>query len=184
MTKDTPSRDYPFLYFEWLLHWVCDSNHPKDQYWSLLEHLFLREYTYTLIMDNNRERDGLSLRDMYNKTARKKDILSSVEMSTPCSVLEVLIALSMRIESDILANDVGGRTSVWFWTMMENMDLHVMDGRRYDSYYINNVIDKFLDRKYGPEGQGGPFYIPYTTKDLRTVELWYQAMWYITANYA
>ena len=56
-----------------------------------------------------------------------------------------------------------------------------MDERRYDEYYVNQVIDKFLNRTYEPDGKGGPFYIPYSVKDLREVELWYQAMWFITA---
>ena len=87
------------------------------------------------------------------------------------------------MEQDILQNDdIGNRTSIWFWMMMENMELHIMDERRYDDYYVNQVIDKFLNRKYGPNGEGGPFYLPYSSKDLREVELWYQAMWFITAN--
>ena len=79
-------------------------------------------------------------------------------------------------------DEIGDRTSIWFWTMMENLELDIMDERRYDDYYVNQVIDKFLNRKYGPNGEGGPFYLPYSVKDLREVELWNQAMWFITAN--
>lgn len=176
---------YSFLYFEWLLDKVCDDNHHRVDYRSLLEALWRRKYDYIpVFMDKNRASDGLALRGIFN-SCNLGQKLSPDEMSMTVTVLEVLIALSMRIETDILCDsNVGNRTAVWFWTIMENMDLHVMDERRFDEYYIDQVLDKFVKRTYGPNGEGGPFYIPYSVKDLRQVELWKQAMWYITANFA
>ena len=173
-----------FFYFEWLLDRICDKSHPKERYRSLLENLWIREYYPIIFLDQNRVSDGLTLRSEFNSLKRIPTVnkLSPDELSQPCTVLETLIALSIRIERDILTDDIGDRTSVWFWTMMENMELDIMDERRYDEYYVNTVVDKFLNRHYGPNGEGGPFYIPYSMKDLREVELWMQAMWYITAN--
>ena len=175
---------YSFLYFEWLLDKICDKSHPKDKFRSLLENLWTREYYPIIFLDKNRVSDGLTLRTEFNNLKRVPigNKLSPDELSQPCTVLEALTALCIRIERDILCDDIGDRTSVWFWTIMENMELDVMDERRYDEYYVNTVIDKFLNRHYGPNGEGGPFYIPYSMKDLREVELWMQAMWYITAN--
>ena len=178
----TAAPAYSFFYFEWLLDKICDNSHPREQFRSLLEGLWRREYYAVIFLDKNRVSDGLTLRIEYNSIPRSKK-LSPEELSQPCSVLEALIALCIRIEQDILIDDnMGNRISIWFWTMMENMELHFMDERRYDDYYVNQVIDKFLNRKYGPNGEGGPFYIPYSSKDLRDVELWNQAMWFITAN--
>lgn len=175
------AEQYSFLYFEWLLDIICDNTHPREKFRSLLEALWRREYYAIIFLDKNRVSDGLSLRADYNSRNRRNK-LSPEEMSMPCTVLEALIALCIRMERDILSDEIGNRTSVWFWMMMENMDLNVMDERRFDDYYVNQVIDKFLNRKYGPDGEGGPFYIPYSMKDLREVELWMQAMWFITAN--
>ena len=184
MVRPRKDISYPFFYFEWLLDKICDQTHPREKYRSLLEALWSREYYAIIFMDKNRVSDGLTLRMNFNSVKRIpwKQKLTPNELAMPCTVLEALIALCIRMEQDILMDDLGDRTSVWFWTIMENMDLHVMDERRYDEYYINQVIDKFLNRKYGPDGEGGPFYIPYSAKDLREVELWYQAMWFITAN--
>lgn len=186
MVRNKPKSEFrcSFFYFEWLLDRICDHSHPKEKFRSLLETLWMREYYPIIFLDKNRVSDGLTLRTEFNSLRRipAGNKLSPDELSQPCTVLEALIALSVRIERDILCDDIGDRTSVWFWTMMENMELDVMDERRYDEYYVNTVVDKFLNRHYGPNGEGGPFYIPYSMKDLREVELWMQAMWYITAN--
>ena len=175
-----PASCYSFFYFEWLLDRICDVSHPKERYRSLLETLF----RVIIFQDANRESDGLDLRLQYNnlpRLARSKQI-HPIDLNRPCSVLEVLIALCLRIEENILSDEVGNRTSIWFWTIMENMNLDHMDNNNFDWVYVNEAIDIFINRTYGPRGERGPFYIPYSVKDLRTVELWYQAMWYITAN--
>ena len=37
----------------------------------------------------------------------------------------------------------------------------------------------FLNRQYEADGRGGLFIVRNSRFDLRTVEIWYQAMWYL-----
>ncbi len=75
--------------------------------------------------------------------------------------------------------DEGDRTAIWFWEMMDNLRLTTQDDYQFDERFSNRVITKFLQRKYSPDGNGGPFYIPNCDQDLRKVELWYQMNYYI-----
>ena len=65
-------------------------------------------------MDRNRALDGLALRDKYGYSGDPDE--------EPCTVLEMLIALSLRIENQFMTNyDEGDRTSMWFWIMITNI---------------------------------------------------------------
>ena len=43
----------------------------------------------------------------------------------------------------------------------------------------DDVIKRFLDRDYEPNGKGGLFTIKNCRQDLRKVEIWYQLCWYL-----
>ena len=124
MRSSPADTHYSFLYFEWLLDHICDVNHPRERFRSLLEALWRREYYAIIFKDKNRVSDGLALRQTFNshpKISRGKK-LSPEEISQPCTVLEALIALCIHMEQDILMDeDMGNRTAMWFWLMMENM---------------------------------------------------------------
>ena len=44
---------------------------------------------------------------------------------------------------------------------------------------VEDVIERFLDREYGPDGKGGLFTVRHCEYDLRDVEIWYQLCWYL-----
>lgn len=75
--------------------------------------------------------------------------------------------------------DVGNRTGKWFWTMMSNLKLDRMDDSMFERNRVKKVIQKFLDRDYARDGAGGLFRIKNCKYDLRDVEIWYQANWYL-----
>jgi hypothetical protein len=133
-------------------------------------------------MDDNRLADGMDLRYRF---AYECDIHSSMVASylddKPCSVLEMLVALSLRCEEHIMSNaEAGNRTGKWFWSMVDNLGLGDMTDSRFDISKVDAVIDRFLRRKYAPNGEGGLVTIPNCQQDLRKVEIWYQLMWYLT----
>ena len=74
---------------------------------------------------------------------------------------------------------VGDRTAQWFWSMIVSLGLGSMTDSRFDEYYVERVIDRFLNRDYSPDGRGGLFTIPRCEEDLRDVEIWYQTTWYL-----
>ena len=73
----------------------------------------------------------------------------------------------------------GNRTGQWFWNMIVNLGLSNMNDDNFDETYFNRVMQIFLNREYSPNGRGGLFTVKNSPADMRTVEIWYQFMWYL-----
>ena len=161
---------------------VCDDRYfKKKSYLKLFNYLHSCKFTYIIAMDSNREEDGVSLRYRFGYENNYPDsMIASFLDNKPCSVLEVLVALSMRCEEHIMGNpDLGNRTGKWFWVMMKNLGLLSNSDEKYVETYVDQVLWVFLNRKYKPNGEGGIFIVEHSTRDLRTVEIWYQMCWYL-----
>ena len=74
---------------------------------------------------------------------------------------------------------IGDRTSQWFWGMIVNLGIGAMNDDRFDEKYVDEVIERFLNREYEPDGRGGLFTVKNCDTDLRNVEIWYQLCWYL-----
>lgn len=165
-------------YLDWLVDFVCDESQALS-YQKLFSYLYDRPFYWFIEMDGNRAADGFSLREMYEE--EMGDICEKVG---GCSVLEVLIGMAYRCEEELMYDpDVGNRTHEWFWMMLENMGLDEMSDNHFWYDHVENIVDDFLDRKYGRDGYGGPFYIPRSTIDMRKTELWYQLNYYLSVNF-
>ena len=160
-------------YFEWLYNLV-----HGIQYRRLLIELHSIEFRYSIRMDENRADDGVRLRYRY---AIQKGCEEYVDyLNGPCSVLEMMVALSIRCEEDIMDDpSYGDRTGQWFWHMIVNLGLGSMTDDRFDKRYVRERIDIFLEREYEPNGKGGLVTIKNCKHDLRTVEIWYQLNLYL-----
>ena len=158
-------------YFEWLCDFVCGERFAKEiSFRRLLVYLHNREFTYTLAMDSNRAQDGIDLRERY---------YGDPTIKGPCSVLEMMVALSIRCE-EIMDNPAyGDRTTQWFWDMIINMGLGAMYDSRFDKKYVKECVDKMLNREYEPNGKGGLFYVRGCTDDLREFEIWSQMCYFL-----
>ena len=75
--------------------------------------------------------------------------------------------------------DLGDRTSQWFWRMIVSLGLGSMVDERFDISMVHDVVERFLNREYEPNGKGGLFTIRHCEYDLRDVEIWYQLCWYL-----
>lgn len=175
MTRD----DVINSYFEWLYNLMCDRKFAKGvSYRKLFVFLHSTEFIYFVGRDVNRAHDGVKLRERYARSLGMPGIPDCLD--GPCSVLEMMIALSIRCEETIMDNPhIGDRTKQWFWEMVCNLGLGSMMDDIFDKTYAQDVIDTFLERKYKPNGEGGLFIINNTPKDLRKVEIWYQLCWYL-----
>lgn len=166
--------DYLERYFKWICRIVgCEG--PDKEY--LLRSLFAKDFIYSLPMDSNRESDGINLRYRF---ALENDIPYPIVASEldcrPCSVLEMMVALCLRLEESIMRDDdIGSRTGQWFWEMVNNLEIYP----EMSSLAFDIRIGKFLNREYQPNGRGGLFYIPNPYVDMRSVEIWCQAMWWL-----
>ena len=159
-----------------LISIVFNKRYSVHTYNNLFMHLYAYDFTWprSIPGDANRAEDGLQLR----RDLGFYDILTD----KPCSILEMLIALAMRLERDAMHNhEEGDRTSQWFWEMIVNMGLGSQNDVNYDSAYVNSCIERFIRREYDADGgNGGIFVLNSPRRDLRDVEIWYQAMWYLT----
>lgn len=166
-------------YFNWLCEIVCgDRSRP---YMKLLNRLHDTDFTYTISLDGNRADDGENLRYQFGDEYDYNDaMIASYLDNRPCSVLEMMIALAMRCETNIMHDpDIGNRTGQWFWDMISNLGLGSMDDYNFDSQHVDAYIQRFLDREYAYNGKGGLFTIRNCKRDLRSVEIWYQMCWYL-----
>ena len=174
MTRDELNK----AYFEWMYSLVCDD---EPSYRELFHFLHGVDFTYTIDMDGNRFDDGVNLRYRFADESGYNGRMGAKYLdSRPCSVLEMLLALAIRLEEHIMSDpEQGDRTRIWFWTMLSNLELDDMIDSRFDANHVENAIQKLLNREYGRDGKGGLFRIKHCKYDLRNVEIWYQANWYL-----
>lgn len=166
-------------YFDWLYDLVCKDRYSTQiSYRKLLSHLHSIEFRYLISRDENRAEDGLELRHMFVYENNYRDDVE-LYLDGPCSILEMLIALSLKCEGIVDNALFGDRTQQWFWGMISNLGLGSMTNNNYDDIYVEDVIERFLDRNYEPDGRGGLFTIRHCEEDLRDVEIWHQLCWYL-----
>lgn len=182
--------DIKKLYLEWLSKLVCtDRLHRYKDYKQLMLYLFNRKFYWLLELDEDRAVDGLDLRERFIDEYNERNVysMSSYDakelyshLDDECSVLEMLIALSLRCEETIIGDpDLGDRTYIWFWSMLRNLDIDDMTDDRYNESCLDEIIDILLEREYEPNGEGGLFSLYNCRHDLREVEIWYQLCWYL-----
>lgn len=178
MTRDELNNQY----FEWMYELVLNERYSKRRsYRKLISYLNDISFRVLIPMDENRSVDGIDLRYRFGyEKSYSNPIVANLLDDHPCTVLEMMIALSMRCEENIMDNpDAGNRLGQWFWEMLDNLGLSDMDDYIFDIDYVRQVINRMLDRKYEPNGKGGLFIIRNARRDLRSVEIWHQACWYL-----
>ena len=114
-------------YFEWMCALICDKKYiGHASYNKLLRYLNNKKFTYMLPMDENRLVDGLNLRFRFADE-------NAYYIDGECSILEMMVALSLRCEEHIMADDeIGNRTGRWFWEMIDNLGLESKYDHKYD----------------------------------------------------
>lgn len=171
------------IYFDWMCDKVSDQPYFRNtSYEVLLKALHQTDFTYTIPLDENRAQDGMDLRWRF---ANEVDFGMPPEqvmdhLEAPCSVLEMMIALSIRCEEHLMDDpDIGDRTGQWFWMMIMNLGLNRLTDERFDYGLFHHRIMIFLNREYHPNGTGGLFVVDGCSQDMRKLEIWYQMALYL-----
>lgn len=172
-------------YFNWMYRLVCNDEYSKGlSYRKLLHHLHKTEFFYSIPMDGNRAEDGMDLRYRFGyEHSYEGPMIASYLDRLPCSVLEMMVALSIRCEEMMDDPEFGDRTGQWFWNMIVSLGLGSMDDQRFNPAYVDDILNRFMNREYGPHGEGGLFTIRHPRQDLRSAEIWYQMNWYLDENF-
>lgn len=162
-------------YFGWLCMIGMPEGKDRARYSSLLKLLMETDFLWVLTRDRNRAEDGLELRSLFEEETGEDCLRDG-----PCSVLEMLIALSIRCDQELLYDpEKGDRTWKWFRMMLENLKLTDFSNANFDEEGASEVLSEWMNRNYGQNGQNCLFPIPKTATKLRRMELWNQLNWYI-----
>ena len=160
------------LYFRWLID-MLDKKMVK-KYSSLLLHLFKDSFIESKLapMDVHRARDGVGLRTRFIQENKFTDEQLEELKYDDCSWLEMLIALSIRIDDQLMFDmNLGNRTDKWFWLIIGQMDLDRFDEDHYNYAKVKDKLNRFIRREYENGGKNGIFKCNF---DVRKVEIWYQ----------
>lgn len=169
-------------YLTWLYSQVSPVRlkNPSRTHWGLLRQMYKKQFVWIVPNDDNRMEDGLELR---------REFLETCEVKNPdpnwidlgCSMLEMLIAFSRR-----LSFEADGEPRVWFWHLVEVVDLYQFNDKMYNEEarrIIDETLDRIIFRTYESDGRGGLFPLRNPPVDQREVELWYQASSYLVEQF-
>lgn len=166
--------------------WLCTQTQApvaanrKRTYWSLLGQLHTKSFRWFVGNDENRNEDGVLLREEYRDTFDLEEEPDQPDF--PASILEVFIALSRRV-----AYESYGTPAEWFWLFIENLGLKQYVDAGYTPHAAEAVdiaLEIFLDRRYNRDGVGGIFPLNSTRIDQRKTEIWYQSQQYLLESNA
>jgi hypothetical protein len=167
-------------YLRWLYSQVASVRlkNPARTYWSLLRHLYSKEYVWLVANDDNRVEDGRDLRSEFRREIHIHPDQNWMDLG--CSMLEMLISLSRRLDFE---SEHEGGPAYWFWHMMENVGLDKFSDVYYQNDFtkeiVNDILDTVIWRTFDPDGRRGLFPLDHPREDQRDVELWYQSSAYL-----
>lgn len=176
-------------YYDWLVGIVWDRNElGGPRYNRLFTFLFNSTFVPTFEMDNSRVNDAIDLRYRFANEcgfsyAAVASDLNGVDGC--CNMLELMLALAIRMEEHIMADEAfGNRTGQWFWQMVISLDFGNVEDGYFDERLAEDIIVHFNNHEYSPDGKGSLFTVPNCPFDMRKLDIWYQMQHYITANYS
>lgn len=182
MNKATMER----VYFDWLLQKIYNPEvFPIALYIQLLHRLHDISFFWINPMDVTRADDAIDLRYRFGTEEgySPEEVAHFLDIRD-ASVLEMMIALALRVEEQILNNDTyGDRCAEWFWVMICSMHLDIYDRRHYSEEVVDSIVLAMLYRRYSPNGDGGLFTVDIEDGvNMRNEDIWYQMMRWINQN--
>lgn len=165
------------LYLPWLYSQIGERSievrDPSRTHWRLLRHLDTIQFTWLIDKDENRAEDGRALRYEWAETVKFR--VDDVWLEHGCSFLEMLVALSRH-----LAFEGDGSPHVWFWHLLDNLDLtQYTDEYSFDPREVDEPVHTVIWRTYDRNGRGGLFPLRRAKRDQRQIEIWAQMNAYL-----
>lgn len=161
-------------YFDWLLDKI-DFN--RRGYNDLMQTLFEIPFVIIIDRDKNRELDAMDL--FYEYIDSRTSIYRSY-----ISVLEILIALAIRIDNEYIGDPSDPNPEHIFWEMCCNLGLEKYTNRKFNYDSVRSIIEEWLYRDFDYDGEGSIFPIKDPIQDQRKIEIWSQMQEYLSENYS
>lgn len=138
-------------YFDWLLQRIgCQGDGYRATYLIMNDIPF----RYFVMDDENRMEDGLRLRDEY---MYENNLDETVAMPVwpfdrhRASVFEVLVGIVLRMDDQ----GFDMRRDSWMHMFLENLGIN--EHNKQDVGFVRNAVNRFVERRYDPDGYGGLF---------------------------
>lgn len=170
------------LYFGWLYSQVDYGGRRNSMtpYTQLMGMFHAKEFVWIVPNDDNRLEDGKELRGYFLQEEKVPERQIKDFLHQPCSVLEVLIALSRRC-----AFSTGHTAEWWAWKLITNLGLNKMKDPLSPTKQqeVEEALDMLVWRTYKWDGEGGFFPLKFPNGDQTRVEIWYQMHAYTQENH-
>ena len=155
--------------------WLCEQVDGVE-YHDLMLKLYSTPFIWSYPLDQNREVDGFELRFHFAESSNLDPMfVACAFQAKPCCILEMMVALANRMESEYMASEHANRVGHWFWNMVDSLGL--LD---CDITLVDIILNDFNRHNYYENGKGSLFYIPGAPKDMRTLSIWDQMnLWII-----
>lgn len=159
--------------------WLCDQIRlpaTGPGYSGVLLELYQYEFVWVVGNDENRIADALELRHEFVSVVQGT---GRGVLNFPCSVLEVLVALSRRLEFN-----TGDPAQVWAWRLFVNLGLDKFPDRlsQEAKVGVRDICEALVWREYDRKGRGSFFPMQKSRKDQRKREIWQQMNDYLIEN--
>lgn len=164
------------IYYKYLMDTY---NIYRMRYSNLLFQLFNTPFAAVLIRDENRVSDGEDIRvRFFNHMG-----LSGSFNGHDVSILEVILALSDRVDREYTGNPLDPHPEIIFWELLGNLGVDKFDNNHYNSVEIDEILAIWINREFDFNGNGSLFPLKNPEEDQTCVELWGQCMAYLSENW-
>lgn len=176
-------------YYRWLISLI--SPPPTlttyiHRYGMLLFELWRREFAWFDAYEGEESRamDGKTLRDQF---IMDFDRTPDAVPQGPCTVLEMLIAFALRIDTQVHDWRLGNRPWEWIEMFIDNLglgelvDCHINPVR--DAGYINARLETWMAHDIGRKGEGGLFRFKKPLLTIGNLDNWAQMNRWIIENF-
>ena len=174
-------------YFNYIEGMVCNGD-TVDRYTILLDILYRIDFRWSVHNDDNRISDSVELR--YNYQADCGVPMAELQelLNIPCSVIEVICGLAIRMDDAMRDPEGGAHIDRWFWELIDNLGMSEFTNEAYERglWSLNDVrkiVDIFMDRTYDELGHGGLFPRNVCYKNQKECELFEQMNGYLNEFY-
>lgn len=171
-------------YFEWLTKLVRPEFNGKS-YYLLVRCLYEKEFFSLVPFDENRAEQGIGLRaEASNETGI--DFVNKLSFG-PCTVLEMMVVLAENMAYIMEGFEPFKNGNDWFWELVFNLGLEDYDDSRFligeAEPDVEEILERFLERRYEPDGTGGLFPLYDPKEDQRELDIYTQMHAYLQQSY-
>ena len=168
------------LYYAWMTEKAFPDINKRNSYSKLLDALLHYDFQFDIPMDENRFYDGISLRYRFGSEVgfEPEDIRRYID-DCPCTMLELMVSLSIKMEEQMSNPEKGDRTSVWFYEMLYSLGLLSLTDDHYIDTEFLISMEKFKHHDQDLFGHGGLFTLRHPFPNIRETEIWIQMQTYI-----